>query len=74
MKAFVATIAVAIMLADAGCAVTPIGGRPYAMGGAYPMAVVRPAYPMPAPGYMWRVHPNNGWGWHHPEFGWHRGW
>ncbi|MDD5277069.1 MAG: hypothetical protein PHR16_13425 [Methylovulum sp.] len=37
-----------------------------------PIMVVRPAYPIPAPGYLWRQHPGYGWGWYHPRFGWHR--
>jgi hypothetical protein len=35
---------------------------------------VRPAYPMPSPGYVWRRHPRFGWGWFHPRVGWHQGW
>jgi hypothetical protein len=33
-----------------------------------------PSYPIPAPGYAWAYHPNYGWGWRHPDHGWHRGW
>jgi hypothetical protein len=35
---------------------------------------VAPVYPAPAIGYVWEYHPRFGWGWHHPERGWHRGW
>lgn len=41
---------------------------------AGPIEVVRPTYPSPAPGYIWRFHPQYGWGWYHPRFGWHLGW
>jgi hypothetical protein len=33
-----------------------------------------PAYPAPAVGFVWAYHPRYGWGWRHPEHGWHRGW
>lgn len=35
---------------------------------------VAPAYPAPAVGFMWEFHPRFGWGWRHPQHGWHRGW
>lgn len=35
---------------------------------------VAPAYASPGPGYVWRHHPEHGWGWYHAEHGWHRGW
>ncbi len=35
---------------------------------------VEPTYEIPGPGYRWAYHENYGWGWHHPEHGWHRGW
>ncbi len=35
---------------------------------------VQPAYPRPAIGFEWSYHPHYGWGWYHPERGWHRGW
>jgi hypothetical protein len=35
---------------------------------------VAPTYAVPAPGYVWAYHARFGWGWHHPQHGWHRGW
>jgi hypothetical protein len=35
---------------------------------------VAPTYPAPAVGFVWAYHPRFGWGWRHPEHGWHRGW
>ncbi len=33
---------------------------------------VKPVYPIPGPGYIWRLHPTYGWGWYHPRLGWWR--
>ncbi len=52
-----------------GCVVAPL---PY--GAPAGVVYVAPTYPMPAPGYVWEYHARYGWGWHHPEYGWHRGW
>ena len=35
---------------------------------------VAPTYVSPGPGYVWEYHARYGWGWHHPQRGWHRGW
>jgi len=35
---------------------------------------VAPTYALPAPGFAWRYSGRYGWGWHHPQRGWHRGW
>ena len=35
---------------------------------------VAPTYASPGVGWAWEFHPQFGWGWHHPEHGWHRGW
>ena len=35
---------------------------------------VAPNYGIPAPGFAWRYNGRYGWGWHHPQRGWHRGW
>lgn len=35
---------------------------------------VAPTYPAPAIGFVWEFHPRFGWGWRHPQHGWHRGW
>ncbi|ASF44698.1 hypothetical protein CEK71_00695 [Methylovulum psychrotolerans] len=66
MKLLLTAIGLSVFLA--GCAVQPVGV------GIRPAAVVRPAYPIPGPGYLWRQHPTYGWGWYHPGMGWHRGW
>jgi len=62
-----------LAMALSGCVVTPPSVRPvYA---APPGVVyVQPTYVSPGPGYMWSYHSYYGWGWHHPEHGWHRGW
>ena len=35
---------------------------------------VAPTYALPAPGFVWRYNARFGWGWYHPQRGWHRGW
>lgn len=35
---------------------------------------VAPTYPAPAVDFIWDFHPRYGWGWRHPQRGWHRGW
>ena len=58
-----------------GCIVVPARG--YAGGGygAPPgVAYVGPTYASPGPGWAWEYHATYGWGWHHPQYGWHRGW
>lgn len=62
-----------------GCVVAPLGAGPvyntqpdYA---APPGVVyVQPTYAVPAVGFVWAYHPRFGWGWRHPQHGWHRGW
>ncbi|VTU15460.1 MULTISPECIES: hypothetical protein [unclassified Variovorax] len=57
----------------AGCVVQP--AVPYAGYEAPPgVAYVAPTYAIPGPGFVWAYHPRYGWGWHHPQQGWHRGW
>jgi hypothetical protein len=58
-------------IALSGCIVAPV--RP---GYAAPAGVVyvAPTYAIPGPGYVWAYHANYGWGWHHPQYGWHQGW
>ncbi len=58
-----------------GCIVVPARG--YAGGGYAPPAgvvYVAPTYASPGPGWAWEYHPTYGWGWRHPQYGWHRGW
>jgi hypothetical protein len=63
MKPFINAIFLTILLT--GCAVEPVAVRP---------AYIGPSYAIPSPGYVWQQHPQFGWGWHHPSYGWHRGW
>lgn len=57
-----------------GCIVA----APPAYSGGYvaPAGVVyvAPTYAAPGPGWEWRYHATYGWGWWHPQRGWHRGW
>lgn len=62
-----ATLAAAL----SGCVVTPV--RPAVAVAAAPV-YVEPTYASPGIGWVWEYHPRYGWGWHHPEYGWHRGW
>ena len=70
-------------VALSGCVVAPVGYEPgYGRQGhggpvyAGPSGAVyvAPTYAMPGPGYAWRQHGRHGWGWNHPNRGWHRGW
>ena len=71
-------IAGTALAAMSGCIVAP--ARPYygGGGGGYvaPAGVVyvAPDYASPGPGYAWEYHAQYGWGWRHPQYGWHRGW
>jgi len=65
--ATLSVLAVALAGGLAGCVVTPVAPP-------VRVAYVSPVYPMPAPGYIWVRHSYYGWGWHHPRYGWHRGW
>jgi len=35
---------------------------------------IAPSYAAPGAGWVWAYNPRYGWGWHHNERGWHRGW
>ena len=56
-----------------GCVVAPVPVRTTYVAPAG-VAYVAPTYALPAPGYVWEYHAHYGWGWHHPVYGWHRGW
>ena len=56
-----------------GCVVTPVAVQP-AYAAPSGVVYVAPAYATPGPGYVWAYHSRWGWGWHHPNYGWHRGW
>lgn len=56
-----------------GCVVAP--PPPGAVYAAPPGVVyVAPTYTSPGPGWAWQYNARFGWGWHHPRYGWHRGW
>ena len=79
MKKLSVTLGCAALLAAglSGCVVAPVPVRPaYPVGYAPPPGVVyvQPTYAVPGPGYVWAYHPHYGWGWRHPDHGWHRGW
>ena len=71
VKALLCTTAgLALLSVLSGCVVAP--PRPVVV---HPQAVVvEPAYASPGPGWVWVQHPRHGWGWHHRDRGWHRGW
>jgi len=60
-----------VALALTGCVVAPVQPLYAAPPG---VAYVAPTYAIPGPGYVWAYHAHYGWGWHHPQYGWHRGW
>jgi hypothetical protein len=71
MKIIAILPVVLLTTAFAGCVVAPARGG---YGGPPGVAYVEPSYASPGPGYAWEYHPSYGWGWHHPQQGWHRGW
>ena len=66
-RAPLALVAVAL----SGCIVAPV--RPVYAAPAG-VVYVGPTYASPGPGYAWAYHANFGWGWHSPQYCWHRGW
>jgi hypothetical protein len=65
-------VPVALLAATlSGCIVAPVQPMYAAPAG---VAYVAPTYAVPGPGYVWAYNVNYGWGWHHPQYGWHRGW
>ncbi len=68
-------IAAALLAATlAGCVIAPPPPVRVAYGAPPGVVYVAPAYAIPAPGYAWSYHAQFGWGWRHPQYGWHRGW
>ena len=70
------SLAAAILLAGlSGCIVAPPSAYP-PHGIIVPPGVMYapPHYAQPTPDWSWMHHPSEGWGWHHPGRGWHRGW
>ena len=59
------------------CVVAPVEPRPVVVRPA-PVVVqpayVAPTYVSPGVGWVWMYHPHHGWGWHHPDRGWHQHW
>lgn len=51
-----------VLSATSGCVVSPTP------------VYVAPTYVSPGIGWVWEFHTSYGWGWHHPQHGWHRGW
>ncbi|MEO8524520.1 MAG: hypothetical protein ABI460_07365 [Caldimonas sp.] len=62
---------VLLTTAFSGCVVAPVAP---AYGAPPGVVYVAPTYAVPGPGYVWAYHARFGWGWHHPQYGWHRGW
>ena len=71
MKTSILIPAALVALALTGCVVAPVQPVYAAPPG---VVYVAPTYAIPGPGYRWAYHAHYGWGWHHPEHGWHRGW
>jgi len=69
----IVTLVPALLIAGAfsGCVVAPVAPAYSAPAG---VVYVAPTYAVPGPGYVWAYHARFGWGWHHPQYGWHRGW
>jgi len=78
MKKFLFAFAsIAAVITASGCVVAPVPGYRYGANGYYApagVAYVAPTYAAPGPGWGWRYHAQVGWGWYHPQYGWHRGW
>ena len=71
MKAISVLPVLFLTAALSGCIVAPVGP---AYGAPPGVAYVAPTYAIPGPGFVWAYHARFGWGWHHPQLGWHRGW
>lgn len=70
------SIAVQGAIPPAPPAAAPVGAALPPPGVVVPAGVVYlpPAYQSPGVGWVWEFNPRFGWGWHHPHYGWHRGW
>jgi hypothetical protein len=64
-------IGTATLAAMSACVVAP-ARHGYVQGGG--VVYVAPTYASPGVGWAWEHHPREGWGWHNPDRGWHRGW
>jgi hypothetical protein len=65
-------IGTAILATTSGCIVAP--ARPVMVAAPAQSVYAEPTYASPGVGWAWEFHPAFGWGWHHPQHGWHRGW
>ena len=63
--------AAALAAVLSGCVVAPAQPVYAAPPG---VAYVAPTYASPGVGFVWNYNPRYGYGWHHPRYGWHRGW
>ena len=62
-----ALVASALLALTSGCVVAP---PRHSSAAVY----VAPTYASPGQGWNWEFHARYGWGWRHPNRGWHRGW
>jgi hypothetical protein len=74
MKITTLCAALLLPLALSACVVAPLPPPRPIYGPPPGVAYMAPTYAIPAPGYVWSYHAQYGWGWHHPQYGWHRGW
>ena len=71
MRAIAILPAAVLAACFSGCVVAPASPG---YDGAGAAVYVTPTYASPGPGYVWERHPEHGWGWHHPDRGWDKGW
>jgi hypothetical protein len=77
MKPFLVVAAIGLAaVVNSACIVVPARRVEPAVVTVAPPGVVyvAPTYAIPGPGYVWAYHARFGWGWHHPQYGWHQGW
>lgn len=73
MKTLLALGAAGVLAAAlGGCVVAPV--RPAYVAAPVAPVYVEPTYASPGVGWVWEYHARYGWGWRHPQYGWHRGW
>ena len=70
-KSLLLTIIAAVLVSLTGCVVVPAR---HAVAVEAAPVYIAPTYESPGVGWVWEYHPHYGWGWHHPQLGWHRGW
>jgi len=66
-----AALSLACVVSLSGCIVAPVRPAYVAPAG---VVYVAPTYASPGAGWAWEYHARYGWGWHHAQYGWHRGW